>query len=1072
MVKKEDNQLIFQCLILKFAMTLKAYFGMKKIFQILYSNRLMAILFVSFSITMGVATFIENDYGTQTAKALIYNAWWFEAIMVFFVINFFGNIFRYRLLRKEKWPVLLFHLAFIFILIGAGVTRYFGYEGLMLINEGEKTNTFLSETTYLNLVVDNNQVQKTYHKATLFSARGQNHWELNDRFKEKKFSVRLKEYLPWASEQFIEDESGSEYLLIVESSSGSRHEHYLKKGALQNIHGMLVGFEVPNNPGTINFFRKEGNLRIQTKSNGTWMRMADQIQGTVVQDSIQELQFRSLYRIGDLPFVIPEPIKKGALQIVKGEVKDDTKLDALILEIKVENENKEIRLFGGKYARQGPSQFTLNDLNFRIDYGPKLLTTPFYIKLNDFQLDKYPGSESASAFASEITVTNEKESESFDYRIFMNHILDYKGFKFFQASYDISGDVEQTHLSVNHDFWGTLITYIGYSLLYFGMICILFAQRTRFDFLKKSLKKIKTKKAKLTLIIVLSIGVFGQTKAQENLFSPKLSEQQIDSILMANLVDQTHAEEFNKLIIQDAGGRMKPAHTFASELVRKVSQSERFRGMNPSQVFLSIIENSKLWFNVPFIYLEKGNTEIRKIIGVDEKATHASLADFYEGTESKIRNYAAEAEKKNVQNKFEKDVIKIERRIYLLSQALSLSILRIYPKLNDDNNKWVSFPETPRANYSGTDSLFVRQSLPVYIQLLQYAKKNDDYTEATKMLDGIKKFQKKYGEEVYPSQEKIEWEIWYNKSQIFYKLGRYYGMVSLFLIFFVILQIFNQKKWIDWAVKILIGMTLLLFMYHIFGLACRWYISGNAPWSNAYESIIYVAWATMLFGLAFGRKSSLTVAATAFLTAVILMFAHQNWLDPEIENLQPVLNSWWLLVHVSIIVASYGPLSLAMILGVVALFLTIFTTKRNKKRMELNIKEISTVNEMAMTIGLIMLTIGNFLGGMWANESWGRYWGWDPKETWALISIMVYAFVLHMRLIPGLRSRYTFNLWSIIAYASIMMTYFGVNFYLSGLHSYASGDRVITPRSVYYSILFVFIIGLAAWFKHRKFYKS
>ncbi|CAI8340034.1 MAG: Cytochrome c biogenesis protein CcsA [Flavobacterium sp. SCGC AAA160-P02] len=1045
---------------------------MKKIFQFLYSNRVMAILFVSFSAAMGIATFIENDYGTQTAKALVYNAWWFEAIMIFFIINFFGNIFRYRLLRKEKWPVLLFHLAFLFILIGAGITRYFGYEGLMLINEGEKTNTFLSETTYVNLVVDNNQVQKTYHKPTLFSSKGNNKWALNDDFKETNFSVTLKEYLPWAEEQFFDDEKGSEYLFIVESSSGSRHEHYLKKGTLQNIHGVLVGFEDPENSGTINFFRKDGVLHIQTKNNGTWMRMADQVKGTVTQDSIQEFEFRSLYRVAGLPFVIPEPIKKGELKTVRGDTRDDTKLDALILDVKVKDDSKQIQIFGGKYAPQRPSQFTLNGLNFRIDYGPKQLETPFYIKLNDFQLDTYPGSESAAAFASEITVINEKESESFDYRIFMNHILDYKGFKFFQASYDISGEVEQTHLSVNHDFWGTLITYIGYSLLYFGMICILFAKGTRFDFLKKSLQKIKKKKARLTLLIGLSIGIIGSTQAQENHLSTKISTQQIDSILKANLVDLNHAEEFNKLIIQDAGGRMKPAHTFASELVRKVYQSEYFNGMDPSQVFLSIIENSKLWFNIPFIYLEKGNTEIREIIGVDPNATHARLSDFYEGTESKIRKYAAEAEKKNIQNKFEKDVIKIERRIYLFSQALSLSILRIYPKLNDENNKWVSFPETSRANFTGNDSLFVRQSLPVYIQLLQSAKESGDYNEASKMLDGIKKFQKKYGEEVYPNQEKIEWEIWYNKSQIFKNLSKYYGYVSLFLIFFVILQIFNNKKWIDWVVKILIGITVLLFIYHIFGLLCRWYISGNAPWSNAYESIIYVAWATMLFGLAFGRKSSLTVAATTFLTAVILMFAHQNWLDPEIENLQPVLNSWWLLVHVSVIVASYGPFSLAMILGIVGLFLTIFTTKGNKRKMELNIKEITTINEMAMTIGLIMLTIGNFLGGMWANESWGRYWGWDPKETWALVSIMVYAFVLHMRFIPGLRSRYTFNLWSIIAYASIMMTYFGVNFYLSGLHSYASGDQVITPKSVYYSVLFVFVLGIASWFKHRKFYKS
>jgi cytochrome c-type biogenesis protein CcsB len=1042
---------------------------MKKIFDIFYSTRLTAVLFIVYSIAMGAATFIENDYGTQTAKALVYNAWWFEAIMVFFIINFFGNIFRYRLLRKEKWPVLLFHVSFLLILIGAGITRYVGYEGLMLINEGETTNKFLSETTYLNYVVDNNEVQKSYHRPLLLSAKGTNNVGFEEKFKDQKFSIKLVDYLPWAEEQFIEDESGDEFLFIVESSSGSRHEHYLKKGALQNIHGVLVGFEAPENAGTINLFREDGILKISSRSEGSWMRMADRAEGAVIIDSIQEFQLRSLYKVGELPFVIPEPIKKGALKTTRGDKKDDSKLDALVLDVTVDKKTTQIELYGGKYAPQRPIQFSLNGLNFRIDYGPQIIETPFNIKLNDFQLEKYPGSESASAFASEITVIDTEET--FDYRIYMNHILDHKGYKFFQASYDLSGEVEQTHLSVNHDFWGTLITYIGYSLLYIGMIAILFAPGTRFDSLKKTLKKIKKKKAALTVFMIFFTSINGVIKAQDSHLS-NISKQQIDSVLKANLVDLKHAEEFNTLIIQDIGGRMKPAHTFASELVRKVFHDENFNGIEPSQVFLSIIENSKLWFNVPFIYLEKGNTEIREILGLDENTTHAALADFYEGTQSKISEYVADAQKKNVQNKFEKDVIKIDRRIYLFSQALSLSVLRIYPKLNDENNKWVSYPEGSRANYSGKDSLFVRQSLPIYIRFLQDAKKSNNYTEANKILEGIKKFQQKYGAEVYPNKEKIDLEITYNKYQIFKKLARYYGYVSVFLIFFVILQIFNDKKWIGLVVKVLIGITILLFGLHVLGLISRWYISGNAPWSNAYESIIYVAWATMLFGLAFGRKSSLTIAATTFLTAVILAFAHQNWLDPEIANLQPVLNSWWLLVHVSIIVASYGPFSLGMILGIVALFLTVFTSEKNKKKMDLNIKEITTINEMALTIGLIMLTIGNFLGGMWANESWGRYWGWDPKETWALVSIMVYAFVLHMRLIPGLRSKYTFNLWSVIAYGAIMMTYFGVNFYLSGLHSYASGDQVITPNSVYYSIGFITTLGLAAWFKHRKFYKK
>jgi ABC-type transport system involved in cytochrome c biogenesis permease subunit len=204
---------------------------------------------------------------------------------------------------------------------------------------------------------------------------------------------------------------------------------------------------------------------------------------------------------------------------------------------------------------------------------------------------------------------------------------------------------------------------------------------------------------------------------------------------------------------------------------------------------------------------------------------------------------------------------------------------------------------------------------------------------------------------------------------------------------------------------------------------------------------------------------------------MILMIAHWNWMDPSIANLQPVLNSYWLMIHVAVIVASYGPFTLAMVLGVVALLLMLFTNEGNKK-MELNIKEITYINEMALTIGLVMLTIGNFLGGQWANESWGRYWGWDPKETWALISIMIYAFVIHARFVPALRGKWIYNLMSVVAYYSIMMTYFGVNFYLTGLHSYASGDKVVTPTFVYYSVATVFVLAILSWLRYKKHLKK
>ena len=1042
---------------------------MKNFLNFLYSTRLMAVLFILFATAMGVATFIENDYGTQTSKALVYNTWWFEVIMLFFVINFFGNIFRYRLYKKEKWPVFMFHIAFLFILIGAGVTRYIGYEGIMLIDEGETTNTFLSETTYVNVVVDNSEVQKTKNEPILLSAWGFNSWSFNDDFKGKKYEIELVNYIPWAEKKLVDDENGVEHLFLVESSSGNRHEHYIKSGTVQNIHNILVGYNAKGNNASINIFKRNDSLKIMTKSDGNYKVMATMTDGLVTKDSIQDFKLRALYNVAGLPFVAPQHPSKGTMKTVSGP-KDDKKLDVIVLDIKTDSETKRVELSGGKFNSDNAEEFTVDSLNFRIWYGAKTLKTPFSIKLNDFQLEKYPGSESAASYASEVTVIDKKD-EKFDFRIFMNHILDHKGYKFFQSSYDLSGETEETHLSVNHDFLGTFLTYLGYSLLYTGLICILFAKNTRFDHLKNTLKKIRKKKATLSIIatLFLSSVFYGQHNTNHS-----VSDQVIDSILKANLVSLEHAESFNRLIIQDAGGRMKPAHTFASELIRKVSQTETLHGMQPSQVLLSIIENSRLWYEVPAVYLEKQNKKIREQLGVADTAKYARLSDFFTDRGAyKIKEQIDAAQKKKIQNKFEQDLIKIDRRLGLLYNAIGGGIFKIYPIPNDENNKWVSQPETASTKgFKDSDTIFVQKSLPLYVQLLQSAKKTNDYTKANQVLEGIKKYQKKYGAAIYPSDKKIDIEIAYNKYNVFTKLIRYYGLASLLLIAFVIVQIFNSKKWVTYVVKTLIGLIIGLFILHTLGLISRWYISGNAPWSNAYESIIYVAWTTMLFGFFLGKKSALTIAATTFVTSIILFVAGMNWLDPEIANLQPVLNSWWLLVHVSIIVASYGPLTLGMILGVFSLFLIVFTNKNNKKKMDINIKEITIINEMAVTVGLVMLTIGNFLGGMWANESWGRYWGWDPKETWALISIMIYAFVLHMRLIPGLRGKYTFNLWTIISYFSIMMTYFGVNFYLSGLHSYASGDRVITPSSVFYSMGFVAILGTIAWFKYKKYYQK
>ena len=216
----------------------------------------------------------------------------------------------------------------------------------------------------------------------------------------------------------------------------------------------------------------------------------------------------------------------------------------------------------------------------------------------------------------------------------------------------------------------------------------------------------------------------------------------------------------------------------------------------------------------------------------------------------------------------------------------------------------------------------------------------------------------------------------------------------------------------------------------------------------------------------------MTIAATTILSSIILMVAHLSWMDPEVTNLVPVLKSYWLTIHVSIITASYGFLALSAILGFMNLLLMIMKTRKNAIKMDAKIGELTAINERSVVIGLYLLTIGTFLGGVWANESWGRYWGWDPKETWALVSVLVYSFIAHMHYMPGLKSKFAFNFAALISLGVILMTYFGVNYYLSGLHSYASGDPVPVPNFVYYSIAIVFAITILAYYRNSKFKES
>jgi cytochrome c-type biogenesis protein CcsB len=1042
---------------------------MEKLKSILFSTRLMAILFLTYAVAMAAGTFIESKYNTETARIMVYNAWWFEAIHVFFMINFIGNIKRYQLLKKEKWATLLLHLSFIFILLGAFITRYISHEGMMPIREGSISNVFYSDKNFLTIFVDGQyeggMKRKTIEKPLLLSPATNNNFSIKDKFAQTSFEIEYKDFIMDAKETIKADPKGKLYLKMVESGDGSRHEHFLKEGEVQNIHNVLFALNVETK-GAININTIEHEATISAPFDGQFMRMADKMQGKVVKDSLQKLMYRSLYNVAGSQFVFPDQPVKGVVDFVSNNDYKNKKADnILVLKITSNGVEKEVNLTSSKGVQSQPTSVKVGDLDFTLFYGSKSYFLPFNVKLNDFIANKYPGTENSySSYESKVTILD--GDTKFDAQIYMNHILDHKGFRFFQASFD--KDEKGTVLSVNHDFWGTLITYIGYFMLFFAMMAILFTKHSRFADIKRKLEVVKTKKAKLLSIAMLlfSLTGFSQNHTQQH-------QQQkfnfLDSILKYK-VSEKHASQFGRLVIQDEGGRMKPINTFSSELLRKVSHSNTFNGMNSDQAFLSMTQFPTAWFEVPLIYIKKGNDSIRKIIGVKPEEKYAPFRAFFDGMGNyKLSPYLDDAYKAANPNNFEKDFVETDKKINLLNAALSGKILRIFPIVKDKNNKWVSYLEVNHSTGTALDT--IKNALPIYREALVKASQDNDYTYANTFLVGMENYQKKFGPSVRPSDDKIDSEVLYNKYDVFQKLPYLYIAAAIIMLLFTILAIFKERKIYTFAINAMHIFIGLLFVIHTLALIVRWYIAGHAPWSNAYESIIYIAWATMFFGLAFDVKSKLTVASSSFVTAMILAAAYANWIDPEIGNLQPVLNSYWLMIHVAVIVASYGPFALGMILGLVSLILILFTNTKNKEKMDLNITEITYINEMALTIGLVMLTIGNFLGGQWANESWGRYWGWDPKETWALISIMVYAFVIHARFVPALRGKWVFNVMSMFAFLSILFTYYGVNFHLVGLHSYASGEAK-SLSWIWYSIAAITLIAIITYPKYKKYYKK
>ncbi|HEC1683034.1 TPA: cytochrome c biogenesis protein CcsA [Campylobacter jejuni] len=1071
---------------------------MKNIIKSIGDLKVSVVLFLLFALFCALATFIESAYGTPTAWAMVYDTFWFEYIQLLLGINLLCGMFRYKMFGLKKLPLMIFHISFLFILVGSAMTRYAGFEGILPIREHTQNSLIESSKTSLRIsAIKDGERYSAVNDRYIGNLPFANSFKLKLNLGDDQAVLKYKDLILNAHYTYKENNNSDPLLVLMLSQKGSQGvDVKFEKGEVKNIEG--VNFAFMNDNVKAPFVKIDENLTLSSSENLHFLSMLDGQNLDLKIGEKANAKERRLYEINDISFVVkaaslhaqealegsnrpqdesfwlwfksawlevgrtilistfgePQNWKNSLLLHFKDFALSNenknlelTGSNALKLELSYKNESKEFYIF--EYNK--PIMIELAGQKFFISWALSYEQLPFDIYLRDFVLDRYPGSMSPASYASEITVKN--NNENFDYRIFMNNVLDYDGYRFYQSSYD--QDEKGTVLSVNKDP-GKIPTYIGYFLLCLGMFMNFLNPHSRFRTLARLINKDTLKHASVIIfILLLSFG------------SEKTFAQDLNSTLP--VVNANHAKALATLIVQkSADGRMVPFDTLSREILEKIHQSDSYKGQNSNAVMLSMLVDVDKWQMEPFILMPQNQAVRDAIANILEipSAKYISYKDFFdENNRYKLQKYVENANRKNpnARGVFDKEIIKLDERANVVNLVFSGELFKFIPVQNNPNNVWLA-PFSAVTTLKGDEGHIVLALIQNYFSAVENAFKDGNWTRADEGLKFIKEYQEKIGYKVMPSKTKVEMEIFSNKAEIFVKLAPVYLIAGFLLLILVFSKMVIPNLKISFIFKVVYVLNVLAFVIHTVGLGLRAYLSGHAPWSNGYESMVYIAWALSLSGIFFSRKSPIALSLTSILSGVVLMVAHLSEMNPQITNLVPVLNSYWLSIHVSVITASYGFLGLCALLGIFTLFLMCFLKKDGKYNLNIlrNITEATRINEMAMIFGLCLLTVGNFLGAIWANESWGRYWSWDSKETWALVSILVYAAILHLRMIPKYCNQFVFALWSMFAYWVIIMTYFGVNYFLTGLHSYAAGEAAQIPNYVYWGFALMVVLALFA----------
>ena len=1120
------------------------------------SLKLAVVLLLSFGIAIAAATFVEARLGTDGARALIYNARWFEILLAVLVINLILLLMRRMPYRGRQTGFVLVHIAIIVILVSAGITRFFGYEGIMPIREGQAADFLYSDQDHIQLSLGDEEVSfpVRLYRPGAQSARRTLH--LGGR----SYHVAVTEYWPHYTERLVAGEGGEPALqLVLVGEEGMERRglplgeslrvdesriHFLAGGLPATdavspygelrirLEGKTHHLPVPAEPPadlvasdlrfTITEFHPDfkvgddpdlsrplNNPMIRVNITGPDGQQGERLlfafhpdfsmshggqeeafadlhllyhleqglliargeAGEVVARATQSLAVMDmetaevsreipagetftvetmvLYRAsdGDLAFVLEDYL---ATAVRRGVASDDPHDPAAVQVVVTEPDGTRAEAL--VFEDTAGTPIPLTDGTATVAYGPITIPLPYRVHLDDFVLQTYPGSDNPASYESHVLLFDPEQGINGEpARIYMNHPLTHRGFKHFQSSYDT--DRRGTILSVNYDP-GKWPTYFGYTLIAIGFILVLMRDL------------IWRRSATVVVLCVLAgLSAPAASLAQTHTDHPTVLQ---GGNLGGRLPSDEIREQAGRLIVQDFQGRMKPLDTLAREMVMKVTKRGHFEGWEPLDLYLNWVAFPETWWHYPLVAVR--NPALKELLGVASDASHVAAADLY-NEEGQYRFTATVDEvlrtPDKARTKVQRKLLSFDERFNLFYMTLRGGTLRLYPLPDDPQNTWLGAQEV-REQLNAEQRGEYEHAIEAFLDGL----KTQNHS---RFLDGIaatRAIQQEYGAAVIPGPTALRAELLLNRTSPFAWVTIPYLFAFLILMIAYFRQL-GRRGGEPYTLRhplYLLGSLLfwIALLGHLAGYVLRWIASGRAPLSNGYESLVFISLAVGLAGVIFESKDRRGAAGglAALLTAVILGVAMMATFDPAIGPLVPVLVSNWLIIHVTVITASYGFLGLAFLLGALVLILH-FRKGPGRETIRNAVHKLDRLNQNVMVAGLALLSVGTLLGGVWANESWGRYWGWDAKETWSLVTIIVYAVVLHFRWIPSLNRPWVFAAGSFASVASVVMTYFGVNYFLSGLHSYAQGDAAKVPAWVSILALGMLALILSSWWFDR-----